>query len=275
MKDIGMFTSVTGIVSTYFPFDAPKISEAIARRDGIKPEEVLEKWKMAAQLGTNTHAYIESLIKKEPFEEPKVLHGNEPVYYKAADQLVKRVLKEYDPIAVELMVCSPKHAIAGTVDFIGRHKKSGKVLVADWKTSASTAAFRFGSFDEPCAGMLNYLHNTKINSYGLQLALYSYLIRSEGYSKVLDIPEDFLQFAENLEHKIMILAPAPASDTNPDSGPGTAVLSHIYDTEPWKLFTPPDAEFDSPPWTVKMDRLLANGPSVIPAFSPPKLQHAV
>ena len=160
--------SVSKVLDKCFPFDEAKISGIVAKKTGKSPQEVARGWKLQAVLGKNVHAVIESKLlgKPPPLKTAVDQHGEEDLYTPVALAAVDKVLSMYDTVAVEQVIASPQLKVAGTIDFIGRNKKTGAILIADWKTSGTTvSSFRFGSFETPALGYLSHLPNAKFFRY--------------------------------------------------------------------------------------------------------------
>jgi hypothetical protein len=178
--------AVSKYLDACFPFDEKKVSGFVAKKTGQSPEDVIRGWKKQATLGKNVHAVIESrlLNAPAPVRHHEELHGDENKYIPVALEAVDRVLSAYDCVAVEQVIASPQLSVAGTIDFVGRNKKTGAILIADWKTSGTTtSSFRFGSFETPALGVLGHLSNGKISRYAMQVLIYGHILRLEGYSK--------------------------------------------------------------------------------------------
>ena len=181
------FRSVSNVLNDFFPFDTLRIATIVAEKEKKTVDEVKAAWSRQAMLGSNVHAFIEAKIEKRPPPVllPKETHGDEPLFFPEAQKAVEAVLQEYETIQIETGVASPAFGIAGTIDYLGRHKGTGRFLVADWKTTGKASSnFRFGTFEEPCPGVLGHLPNEKFFRYAMQILIYGYILRSEGYSKI-------------------------------------------------------------------------------------------
>ena len=92
------------------------------------------------------------------------------------------------PIFIEQILFDPSTKIAGTVDGVFLYPDKSKYLILDWKTSKviekenNYGKYGFGPFERfpDC----NHIH------YSIQLMIYSYLLKSQGYLD-LDIPIDY------------------------------------------------------------------------------------
>ena len=179
--------SVSAVLNGYFPFDAERVAKLVAQKQDKTPQEVLDEWKLSAQLGTNVHSHIEALLLSQPPPVFSVRQGLEDKFIPVATAAVDRVKADYDIIAVETIVVSAKYKIAGTIDFLAKNKRTGAVMVGDWKTtnSASTG-FKFSSFEGPCPGLCRHVPNAKLSRYGLQTMLYGHILQEEGYGKLID-----------------------------------------------------------------------------------------
>lgn len=187
MDGIGTLKSVSKVLDKHFPFDEARVSGVVATKTGQTAAEVSAGWKKQAVLGKNVHSFIEAKLRSEP--PPVVpasdLHGEEAKYYPVAEEAVRKVSKLYDTVAIEQVIASPTLGLAGTIDFLGRNKQTGAILVGDWKTSGSkTSNFQFGSFETPAIGLLSHLPNAKVYRYALQILIYGFILRLEGYDKM-------------------------------------------------------------------------------------------
>jgi hypothetical protein len=178
--------SVSSLLEKYFPFDADRTAALVAAKTKVSTEDVLKSWRMSAVLGTNVHAHIEALLLRQPRKPVEAVQGEEEDFYPAATAAAMKIAKHYDVVAIEAMIASPKLGIAGTVDFIGRNKKTGQILICDWKTTTSAlSAFKFGSFDDPVPlPPFQHLTNSKTWRYSLQTLIYGHILRTEGYDAI-------------------------------------------------------------------------------------------
>lgn len=192
--------SVSKVLDQFFPFDEKRVLGIVSKKTG-EPEEVIkEKWNRQALLGKNIHEFIEKKILSQPpptfylllekfKDKPDIpaamkdmIHGEEFLYLPAAEKAVETVKKDYTVLAVEQVVACPSLGIAGTIDLLAQNKKTGKILIGDWKTSGSIRSdFRFGSFETSSLGCLRHLPNSKMYRYALQIIIYGEILRREKY----------------------------------------------------------------------------------------------
>lgn len=188
LQGVGKCRSVSNVLNSYFPFNADKISTIMAKRRDVTKEVILEEWRLSAVLGSNVHALIEAELKGEPKPEFKEVQGSEASYEPVAKEATKNVLEHYDVIAIESMVACPKYKVAGTVDFLGRNKRTGGLFIGDWKTSASVKRdFALSQFDSHATGVLQHLPANKFMRYTLQTLVYGHIIRTNGYLATYDV----------------------------------------------------------------------------------------
>jgi hypothetical protein len=104
-----------------------------------------------------------------------------------------------------LMIASPRYKLAGTIDFLGRNRRTGAILVGDWKTSGSMPTmYRLSStFNVPAEEPLSHLVNEKMSRYALQTLIYGHLLQTEGYGGLIDSAIDRLP----LEYGLIKIGP--------------------------------------------------------------------
>ena len=185
VNDSTQLVSVSKILGKYFPFDDKTVSETVAMKSGSTVEAVKAEWRKSAVLGTNVHNAIEArLLGKEvpPFTE---VHGGENLFVPAAIKGLEKLTESYDIIAQEAIIVSRKTNVAGVVDFVAKNKTTGKLMIGDWKTTASSlSSFRFGSFQTPAEGVLSHLPNSKGTRASLQVLMLGHMMKLEGYSAI-------------------------------------------------------------------------------------------
>ncbi|CAJ1988513.1 hypothetical protein conserved [Leishmania donovani] len=205
--------SVSKLLDRFFPFDEKRVLELVSKKTGQPVDKIKQGWSRQALLGKNVHEFIEcKLLKKPPPTftllmkrkqareaarpadatgpaaitttplEDEVLHGEEALYLPVAEMAVEKVLSAYDVLGAEQVIAAPGWGIAGTIDFMGRNRRTNRVLIGDWKTTGGvTSNFRFGAFETACPGALRHLPNSKTYRYAMQVIIYGEILAREQY----------------------------------------------------------------------------------------------
>ena len=183
------YISGTQFLHKFFkPFDADgEIAKRCAMKEGVSIEEIRDRWakagKEASTLGTKIHECCEDieLGRKELRNKPANMKEERMMDH--AIKMAKRFYAGFDILGVEKIVFSPSLRIAGTIDLFARSKKDGTYVIIDHKTNKSIdLEDRWNKFALP---PIDHLHDINFVTYGLQLNLYEYLLKREGY-----IPKD-------------------------------------------------------------------------------------
>ena len=133
-----VFKSVSGFADNFKePFNSRKVAENLSESNplyGLPVDEILKKWKekgrIAADLGTQVHEWIENFYKHGHDEPTGNLEVNTRVdNFKAFHQQRLHKLKS---VFQEKKVFSRKWGYAGTVDAI--FELDGKQIDRDWET---------------------------------------------------------------------------------------------------------------------------------------------
>lgn len=160
--------SVTGLVEHHVPpFDEAKWLPICARKEGKTEHELKHEWqtinKEAKVLGTETHDFLEHYNGLKTPSTPQ---------QKASIQFLKDILVDYEIVAKELRMYSRKWKFAGTADLLLRHRQTGKLVIADYKTNKDIFK-TFGLMLQP----FMYLENHPYNHYQLQLSYYQLMLQ--------------------------------------------------------------------------------------------------
>lgn len=192
------YISGTQFLHKFFkPFDPDgEIARRCAVKEGCTVDEIKEKWakagREASALGTKVHECCEDieLGRKELRNKPAT--EKEDKMFEHAVSMAKRFYNGFDILGVEKIVFSPSLKIAGTIDLFARSKKDGTYIIGDHKTNKSIdLEDKWNKFALP---PISHLHDINSVSYGLQLSLYEYLLKREGY-----VPRD-AKFKRFLNH---------------------------------------------------------------------------
>ena len=164
------YTSVTTLLGKYKEaFEKEKISKAVAAREGVSQQVILDRWqntnKESLTFGTKIHKIVEKSIK-------------DVTYYTTATPEEKSIISAFSDIfdpnketLCEHMLYSHVHKIAGTADLI---QPDGPYFdVFDLKTNKKfNLASQYNKFLFP---PLDHLMECEYNIYSLQLSIYAYL----------------------------------------------------------------------------------------------------
>jgi len=204
------YTSGTQFLHKFFkPFDADgEIAKRCAAREGCTIEEIKAKWAKAGRdasaLGTKIHECCEDieLGRKELRNKPSSLKEEKMMEH--AVKMARRFYEGFDILGVEKIVFSPSLKIAGTIDLFARSKKDGTYIIGDHKTNKSIdLEDAWNKFALP---PISHLHDINGTHYSLQLNLYEYLLKREGY-----VPRDakFKLFLNHITEDGAKLIPMP------------------------------------------------------------------
>lgn len=154
--------------------DFDKIAGFVAKKRGISKAEVLAEWNakknIACNQGTSVHNFGENYFKgnKTP------TNGFEEAIVKFWDNIPDYI----EPFLFELQMFSETLGIAGTSDIILFNRKTGKFIIADYKTNEDL----FKNFKgKTLLAPFNNLLDSPYNKYQLQLSMYQLLFEQCGY----------------------------------------------------------------------------------------------
>lgn len=198
-EEINYISSTQFLHKFFPPFDASgEIARRCAAKEGVTVEEIRERWAQAGReasaLGTRVHECCEDIelgkSEKELRNTPQ--SPKEERMFTNAVKMAKRFYSQLDILGVEKIVFSPSLRIAGTIDLLARSRKDGTYCIIDHKTNKSIdLEDKWNKFALP---PIAHLHDVNFNTYSLQLNLYQYLLKHEGY-----VPKD-AQFKRALNH---------------------------------------------------------------------------
>lgn len=167
-----IWSSVTNLTKQFKqPFEKEQIANAIAKRDGISVQEVLDGWNKladeACQMGTVVHRYGEQLFYKNTVSAPSI--PQEAAIQAFWDELPDTIV----PIASELQMYHKKYLFAGTMDLLLYDKRKDKFVIADYKTNKDLFKnYKKKKLLTPFDDMLD----CPLSLYSLQLSLYKLLL---------------------------------------------------------------------------------------------------
>lgn len=171
------YTSVTTLVSRFFPFDTEDYLERRAQEEGRPIDEVrgeLEALQAdASNRGTDLHADIEHFLKGETIVNDSAEYAYFQQFY--ADKLQPGL----EFVDAEKMVFLPEYNVAGTVDALFRRKRDGAYIMVDWKRSTHLI-LDGGHIRKYGHGrglsILDHLDASSYYQYELQQSFYKYIL---------------------------------------------------------------------------------------------------
>lgn len=178
------FTSGTTFIHKFFQeFDKERISAAYAKKHGLNQQDVLDDWakrgKDAREDGTATHDFAEHyILGHDPVmvapDENQRVHNMQRTVLKAIEYLQR----SYEFIEPEMVIASPELGVAGMLDLMAVNKKTGTKVIFDWKTNRQ---IKTENIWQSGYRPISHLQDTNFNHYNLQLNLYEYLGKNDGY----------------------------------------------------------------------------------------------
>lgn len=181
------YISGTQFLHRFFPpFDASgEIAKRCAAKEGVSVEEIKERWaqsgREASSLGTRVHECCEDIELGKSENELRNTPQNlkEERMFANAVKMAKRFYSQLDILGVEKIVFSPSLRIAGTIDLLARSRKDGCYLIIDHKSNKSIDLE--DKWNKFALHPIEHLHDINGIHYNLQLSLYEYLLKHEGY----------------------------------------------------------------------------------------------
>lgn len=167
-------TSVSKTIHKYVEkVDFDKIAGFVAKKRGITKAEVLAEWNAkrdnSCSQGTIVHSFGENYFKgKQP------TNGFEEAIVKFWDNIPDYI----EPFLFELQMFSETLRIAGTSDIILFNNKTGKFIIADYKTNEDLFKnYKGKTLLAPFEDLLD----SPYNKYQLQLSMYQLLFEQCGF----------------------------------------------------------------------------------------------
>ena len=167
-------TSVSKTIHKYVEkVDFDKIAGFVAKKRGITKAEVLAEWEAkkiaSCNQGTLVHTFGENYNGMQ-----KPTNGFEEAIVKFWDNIPDYI----EPFLFELQMFSETLGIAGTSDIILFNRKTGKFIIADYKTNEDLFKnFKGKTLLSPFEDLLD----SPYNKYQLQLSMYQLLFEQCGF----------------------------------------------------------------------------------------------
>jgi len=182
--------SGTGFLHLFFePFDGPKAAESIAKKakPGTKyysktPQEILSMWEEGTRSGTNMHKNIEDYLNRVGGDSDKKDISDKTNFglFKQCLAWMKQIGLE--PYRTEWIIYDKEYDIAGSIDFVGFNKRTGKYWIIDWKRSNELRRRSFGGKcgNYPC----DEIEDCNGWHYQLQVNLYRHILEKHYHVEI-------------------------------------------------------------------------------------------
>lgn len=167
-------TSVSKTIHKYVEkVDFDKIAGFIAKKRGITKAEVLAEWN-AKKVASCTQGTLVHTFGENYYTGKQPTNGFEEAIVKFWDNIPDYI----EPFLFELQMFSETLGIAGTSDIILFNRKTGKFIIADYKTNEDL----FKNFKgKTLLAPFDDLLDSPYNKYQLQLSMYQLLFEQCGF----------------------------------------------------------------------------------------------
>ena len=175
------YKSVTALINEYFkPFDVITVAKNMANKHNTTPDKIIAGWDLsrseAINYGNKIHDIASDLLLNSNSNNFDLEDSKEEraVFY--IKNTVNKIKENFDILGVEKIIFDHNLRIAGTVDFLLKHKNS--IIIGDWKTNKEISRKKQYNYG---LGPLYKIADNKLNRYTLQLSFYEYLLKSMNY----------------------------------------------------------------------------------------------
>lgn len=205
--------SVTRLIEEYAEkFNAEEIAERVAQKENRSIESILKEWeyknKLACAKGSTCHEYAQSLWSGEKWQI--IEYDNSNLYTqsvekikKQADNFKKDFENTFEHVADELIIGSDEYDIASAVDHLFINKKTGGLIIADYKTNSDI--HKSEKYAKKMKVPLTHIKDYTLNHYYIQLSLYKYII--EKYTDIKIEELIIVYMSENIMNYEIIKVP--------------------------------------------------------------------
>ena len=227
--DIDDFISSSTIVHHFFePFDMIGTANRIAGKRGTTPEALLQEWEdnknRACDFGTRTHENCEYQFANRLQDIHTPRNEKEQNTFSVAWDAVAMLQSKYTLIGCELIVFSERFRLAGTIDLLMYDPVEDTYWILDWKTNKQIDfKDRYGKLGK---NPIQYLSDCNGTHYALQLSIYEFIMRHEGYlSDKSKIKRAIIHLKED----------KPYWHELPDMSKEVALMIMFYNSRDWEL----------------------------------------
>jgi hypothetical protein len=193
-------TPVSRIAAALFPFDANAVAARLSVERNCSPADVKAEWSRSIVLGRNVAARLRATLLREPQPAFEEAHGEEDAFFAAAARAALLLQRRYERVvATDAIVCSPSWGVAGRIDYLFERRVNDAAsaapaaagsaaaptlaIVSVATTTSALSAFRFSTWDAPCAAPVSHVVNAREKRAAIEAAMLGALLRREGYAK--------------------------------------------------------------------------------------------
>ena len=194
-----MGLSVTGLIHTVMPEDFDPVAALAKMKAGSNwpnpkyaeeddytgemipwsDAKIVATWEAdgarASALGTDLHGKLELHFNGLPVGE--LGEDNQGPFASALAWWASMEARGYRPHRTEMLLYDESASLAGSVDFIARHKDTGRYLVIDWKRCRTDKPGFNRSFGRKMRAPLSHLDAHTRNKWHLQVGVYAALLQ--------------------------------------------------------------------------------------------------
>jgi ATP-dependent exoDNAse (exonuclease V) beta subunit len=196
-----IYISATQILSKFKkPFDRLGISAAIAKREKVTQQEILDRWDKikddACIKGTSIHDLLEQYIKLGLKDEQFSW------IYSELDETIERIVEgKHDYMHSEKLLYNDEFKIAGTCDLL--IDCGDEFCVFDFKTNKKIATSN--KYKDFLLYPLDFIQNCEYNVYALQLSLYAFMYEKLTGKRVKNLCIFFIQDNKMIPYNVPYL----------------------------------------------------------------------
>ncbi len=175
---IEYISTTTLIHQAFEPFNAETVAQTKSAKTGVPAEQYLQEWQASSRTGTRMHENCERQILNRISEMHQPESDEERLRFRAAWREVEKIKNAFAVLEPEKIIFSPRFLIAGSVDLLAY--RNGEFFIFDWK---NIKELRYQAFGNRTGLHLTTQHLPDANfyHYSLQLAIYEWILKTEGY----------------------------------------------------------------------------------------------
>ena len=215
-KRVGI--SVTTFIQEFCnEFDAERMAEKVANRDGKTIQQVLDEWAykrdFSCEKGSLGHLYSQGLWNGEDIKEiqnkidlfTNGLENPIEIIQEQAERFYFDYQDHLEHLIDELPIGSEEYNIASCVDHLFYNKLTGGLVLVDYKTNSLMDGYNKKAYKKSMKVPLSHINDDSLSHYHIQLSIYKFLI--EKYTG-LKVDEMFIVYmSENIENYEIIDVP--------------------------------------------------------------------